>query len=348
MKFTLSLSVNYVRKWTELEAIRELLQNAFDRETESGEVRRIIDHNAERKSLVIGNRNSHLSRSTLLLGCGSKMDNADARGEWGEGYKLAMLVLARSVYGFRIRTGGEIWEAKIEHSDDFGDKVLNVYVYASESYTPDLTFEIDGITAERWQEIHRKVVTYEAPGILKGEPGRVYVGGLFVCHDPQLRASYNFRPGEIPLNRDRDMTSSFDLHWATSSLWAKETEYVNKLYDLLEAKAPDVQYIDHVTAQAEEFILRRYQSEWGKAVPVSTDDERNYATARGETTRTLPAGLVKILRRAGRSAFKVFTSRPTPNAMLQEWYDKHHSDLADVALDELRIILTESQSWKRG
>ena len=85
------ISSNYVSAWTVQDATRELLQNAMD----SGEWRVEADGSLVNKGTL---RPEH-----FLLGCSEKT-SSDAIGQFGEGLKLALLVLARNGYTVSINT----------------------------------------------------------------------------------------------------------------------------------------------------------------------------------------------------------------------------------------------------
>ena len=87
----MSLDANYVSDWTAQDAFRELFQNAIDWGNWS--------HSIKDGTLCIISHNANLSPSTLLLGSSSKKDGTTI-GKWGEGYKLAMLVLVRLGYNY--------------------------------------------------------------------------------------------------------------------------------------------------------------------------------------------------------------------------------------------------------
>lgn len=86
----LSLSPKYVSGWGVEEAVREILQNAIDQKADGAEVSVSYD----RETLSILTDGARLKTSTLLLGESGK-DDERYIGKYGEGYKLALLVLTR-------------------------------------------------------------------------------------------------------------------------------------------------------------------------------------------------------------------------------------------------------------
>ena len=94
-KIELTISPNYVPTWTYLDAVRELFQNALDQEEQNPENVMRWSYDEDALSLTISNAHSTLSIASLLLGQTSKADDKSTIGQFGEGYKIATLVLLR-------------------------------------------------------------------------------------------------------------------------------------------------------------------------------------------------------------------------------------------------------------
>lgn len=84
--FELTLAKDYSKKWGLQEALRELLQNAIDFANESEDNTMTINYDEETSTLSIANKNSILTKKTLLLGYTSKENNPNSIGKFGEGY----------------------------------------------------------------------------------------------------------------------------------------------------------------------------------------------------------------------------------------------------------------------
>ena len=93
ISYELPISPNYVINWGVKEAIRELLQNAID-EDKVGHSKE-IEYDQNSQILKIKNIDSCLHSSSLVLGCSHKQDVEGLVGKFGEGYKLALVVLLR-------------------------------------------------------------------------------------------------------------------------------------------------------------------------------------------------------------------------------------------------------------
>ena len=136
-RYELSLSENYVSNWGLVEAIREIFQNAIDQENMARPPKDWYDdvekespnkmffnfavdsHNPNKyRTLSIGNKESILDVNSLLLGETTKSDDKRAIGKFGEGYKLALLVLTRLGKKIKIFNYGarEVWTAALKNS----------------------------------------------------------------------------------------------------------------------------------------------------------------------------------------------------------------------------------------
>ena len=122
--YELPLSPNYVCNWGVKEAIRELLQNAIDGE-HCGH-KKSIRYNEEERVLYIINEDTKLPKSSLVLGCSSK-DSIDGMiGKFGEGYKLALIVLLRKGFKIDIINADEEWKPRFANSEKFDTQVLTI------------------------------------------------------------------------------------------------------------------------------------------------------------------------------------------------------------------------------
>ena len=101
------------------------------------------------QTIYIRNEGTALSRSTLLLGSTSKGDGG-SRGKFGEGYKLAFLVLCRLGVQVQVRTGSEIWTPYIEKSDTFGSDLLKVKIRPASKHEEKVEIQVHNIPDETW------------------------------------------------------------------------------------------------------------------------------------------------------------------------------------------------------
>ncbi len=337
-KYTLALSPGYCAEWGAWEAVREIVQNAFD-EVRSPSLAKIEFTDGV---LRIATPTGKLTPDMLVLGTSTKTNNANARGKFGEGFKLSMLVLSRAGHRVEIRTNQQLWTARIERDERFDADVLQIYIEDCPTAEDGVEFTVHGLSAEHFAAIKRNIRSEITDTILMepAEKGRIYVGGLFVATVKDFHCGYALRPGSIKLNRDRDMVSGFNLSWVTSSIWSGRAD--KRLVELLEAEAPDVEYVEsHAQAQSpatvyySESFSARHGSE---AIPVSTQEEIQNATAAG-LKWVLVSEKAKSLLRLVRSWF--IPTNASAVDQLKSFRKRHQYSMNSTMLRELdEIIVT--------
>jgi hypothetical protein len=148
--FELSLSKDYVSHWGMVQAVRELIQNALDsdspfeyefEETEEGE-----------RCLRLISRFTTLPPSTLLLGTTSKAGADDKIGSFGEGYKIAMLVLTRLGHEVQFKNGDRLWRPKFRYSKKYETEVLVIEAFPLQ-HNRGLTVEVHGLSEDDERDI---------------------------------------------------------------------------------------------------------------------------------------------------------------------------------------------------
>ena len=95
-KIELTIAPSYVPSWGIVEAVRELFQNALDQQKQNPTNKMSWEYDPEAQRLRICNKYSTLEASSLLLGATTKADDTSTIGQFGEGYKIATLVLLRN------------------------------------------------------------------------------------------------------------------------------------------------------------------------------------------------------------------------------------------------------------
>mgnify|MGYP001943595528 CR=1 FL=1 len=258
----LSLSIENVAHWGFWEALRELLQNALD----------MKKHNfyVTDDAINISTFDHPMDESTLLIGNSSKRDDDNTIGKYGEGYKLACLVLLREGYTVKIRNGLDSWTflQEVHPQLDCACIAVNieygVFRNIDEHSANTVTFSVQGVTQEDIRTLEGKylgrstiydyydvVVAHDGTLVFKGEETpSVYVNGLFVCHLPDhYWFSYYLPPGLVPLDRDRNAVDTWELNWTIASVLEKAQEY-DLIAKMSEEKAPDLhEYYSPSTAK---------------------------------------------------------------------------------------------------
>lgn len=358
-KIELTLAPTYVPNWTYVDAIRELFQNALDQEAQNPENKASWEYHDDTHELVISNAKSKLEAASLLLGQTSKAGDKSTIGQFGEGYKIATLVLLREgknvvFYNYGIK---EIWRPRFVKSRRFGTSILTFFTEKKPIWervpSADLEIVIEGITPEEYYEeivpsnLHLrtdyKVLEETEYGNVIDLPGKVFVNGLFVCDYEPYTYGYDFKPENIRLDRDRKMVSDFDLRWMASKMWStcKDTDKVLEM--IVDGKA-DVAFLDSVsyTSSWRDLAAAKFKSVYGpEAIPVTSQEELDKVPTgyKGVVVSESYSSLVR-----GSSSFVMpAPDDHSPVDDLQDWYDsiKHKLDSDEqeqfeAIMDDLR------------
>lgn len=260
-KFELTLTSDYAAQWGVQEALREILQNGIDQEQQIKNNHLDITYDGK-DILTIANKNSVLLKETLLLGFSTKQNDDISIGQFGEGYKIALLVLTRlnkkvTIYNYGKK---EIWTSRFVKSKRYnGQKVLTITVNTEPIWKSvpnnNLIFEIQGINNLEYQELVSRALPLQKDykkNIIETPKGqilldekfkcKVYVNGLYINTIHGLEYGYNIKPKYINIGRDRDLVSNYDIQKVTSAMWRNQTNN-HLLYKMLKEQSADVSYI---------------------------------------------------------------------------------------------------------
>lgn len=329
MKFVLTITTDYVKNWGRWEAVREILQNAIDQSKREGGMS-ITEEDGE---LIITTDSGRLERKSLLLGYTDKKENEI--GQFGEGYKLALLVLCRLGHEVTIYMGKEIWKSTIEFHDGFQAEVLTIEIidnnFDDEVSEEGVKFIIKGLSKDVYEDKYLPELVVNT--ILMDHIGDVFVEGLFVCHINDMKEGYNFSSDRVKLDRDRGMVSDFDLRYEASRLWKEQS--ATKQYELLESGYRYAEYID----SSDEDILNIFKTKYGEqTIPVSTQSEIREMTNLGMKFQLVPDKLRRVLRSIGKFVFRY---KDPPLVRLQKFKEKYSHCLPAEGKEYLEGILKD-------
>lgn len=344
----LSMSPSYVKHWGLWEALREILQNALDAKAK-GHSMEVYDFNLSGATtcLRITNGGPALNRSMLLLGQTTKQGDDTQIGQFGEGFKLALLVLCRLGLTVNISTGNQLWTPCLRHSEEFGCEVLNIDITdqvleGCVAPSDGVEFSIYGTSTEALKGKYEPNLPLNRP--LPDQAGMIFIQGLFVCKVEGFKYGYNLSSDRLKLDRDRGMVDGFDLAFETSRIWSQiqhdDDEFGDQtLLDLINEKVKDVEYVNYHVPKAsrvEAHLVSSYSRSYGEAIPVSTQTEITQAIAAGKKFQLVPDSLKDILWRA--VGFFI-PSIGTPAQRLDAFIKKYKSSLSDGQIAELRDII---------
>lgn len=355
--YELTLVKDYVSRWGLAQAVREVIQNALD----SGSPFQ-YEFKAEEDTwtLRLNSQFSTLEPSTLLLGYTSKRGEEDCIGSFGEGYKLALLVLTRLGVDVEVLNGDVVWRPRFRFNRIYNTELLVIdESFALEKGNQGLTFFIHGLSMEDKQAIVDsclymqdnvgaiKSTTYG--DILLERPSKLYVGYLYIC-DTELNYGYNIKPRHIKLERDRQTVDGWDLKDVTSRMWLEIGE-PKKVAEMIAKEVPDVY---HAAWDAPEIVKEECYKIFRKRYPTaliaaSADEARKKIGDALVETVYVGGGMYYAVSGSPSYASEPRTSKvsPTPKEILQaylnNYQDKHMSELAVKAFHEL---IREAAKWR--
>ena len=367
-KIQLSIKVDdsssYLPDWGVVQAIREVVQNAKDAESEFNAPMKIEWYKGStgRETLRITNEGCVIGKETLLFGHTTKLGNKSLIGKFGEGLKLALLVFAREKMNVRIFSGDEIWVPIIEKSEVFGANVLSVDIRPA-TYKNMVRVEIEGISKEDWDNYSKDylfickpkeedIISVSSGSILKGDlyAGRIFVKGIFVERRDTL-FGYNFNNAE--LDRDRKMVNYYSYEHNKSLLF-DEALKLNKIepdivFGLLEIDSEDTRgYYFHTTLQdvSLDKIAASFIKKYGKkAVVVSNNSEAIEIGHLDPEAKPIvvPDTLSKLLsKKLGNfEGTKTFLMNQTKNIYDQESLDKDEILSLGWGVGSINMILSK-------
>lgn len=338
--YELSLSPDYVLEWRFWEAVRELLQNAIDQQKVNPHSRIILDY--REPLLAVGNTDCELGTQTLLLGASDKRTSCDTIGQFGEGYKLALLVLTRLSYEVAVFNNGTVWVPRFERSERYDSLILVIRVYALPEPVNGVHFRIRDVSQDDFGKVTENYLgDTPVDRILYEEhmKHRVFVEGLYLCEIASLHYGYNFAAKRIRLDRDRRTAPTFDITYQASRLW-EDSGSDKELYDNMKKGVPDVQYVTPVRTSTNKYIVDRYLGEHPGALPIASQQEAE--RFKGQPFCIVPTPLRDLLRRM--HAF-TFNREGTPSERLERYWTAFNQGMNAEARREFQAIMEESLLW---
>ncbi len=188
------LSPRYVPDWTIVEALRELIANALDTSTDPTVT-------WEYGTATISDRADGIPRAFWVIGEG---DHGEI-GQFGEGLKMAMLVLARERRATKVRTVGYTVSPSMVMSSAYATTVLALDF----EETPQETGTRVEVRCDKAEFDAAKMLFLKFNGVrtedhrlgILAKPGALFINGVFVQGIKSLWG-YNVKNKDLA-NRDR-------------------------------------------------------------------------------------------------------------------------------------------------
>lgn len=359
--YELPITRNYVAAWTAVEAIRELFQNAIDHDKNLWNVELVKDSREGEFLLTIISDGVRLSPKTLLLGHTSKADDDSAIGHFGEGYKLALLVLAREGYDVWVRNSEVIWRPAFQTSDKFGEEVLVIHETKNANWSKgdedSLQFCIGRLPGSVTDNVKQNTLYLQEDigamhrtrygDILLARPGKLYINGLYVC-ETGLNYGYNVKPEHLELERDRQTVSHFNLRFLTKDMWF-DAEQPDTVAAMMEVGAPDMEYAQHSCPELiKEACYRLFREKHPGAVIAGSQYELDAMVKKGMTDVVIYndsyKSVISSYRNYQADLPKVVTKSPI--AHLEEFFRAHRGNMRTPAIVTFKEVIEKSKGWR--
>lgn len=374
--YELSLTPNYVSDWDFNMAMRELIQNGTDQE--------ILDKNNafsisyEEGKILLHNTKSVLKINTLLLGRSTKTNNEDTVGQFGEGYKIAALVLNRIGKSFTVHnhSKNEIWTTRFVNSRRWHDRILVFDVDEKPSEQQGLTIEVGNVSEEEWEKLQsvwlgfihdcNKVhTTYGDILTDESQKNSVYVNGLFISCSANLQYGYDFKPQYLKLERDRMSCDSFNARDITSKMLNEAYENGDidpaAVHEMIEDGNDDISLISYEAGdpmeqgclkdfddknQMESFDDEEIPKTLAKPIPVACQADYNYVASLGGNPIYVNSVQGDILANARKERLKelvdyasMHNEEMTVYDRLKLWHKRYSNYLTTEADEEFEKII---------
>lgn len=359
--YKLSLSRTYVSKWQMPEAVRELIQNALDSESpfKYSFYQDLDDDSKPTKvwNLKLSSEFTTLSPQTLLLGTTSKAENESAIGSFGEGYKLALLVLTRLGYRVTMRNGDKFWQPRFEYDADFGDDLLVIRENTNPAKPKGLIITVHDLSEADVSLIRNSCLLMqdqvgeqiETPMgyILLDKPGQLYVGSLFICNT-ELDYGYNVHPRFMPLERDRKTVDNWNLRWAAKEMWMASGD-LDRVAKLINDGCPDVEYVKYGSTQmVKEACYRVFRAKNPEAVVARDQAELDSLVKSGMTEVIIvkEAFYQQVSESKSYRQESPVREQETVQIILKRWFEANKKHMRQSAIEAFEFLLEESVKWK--
>lgn len=369
--YELTLTPNYVSDWGFKDAVRELIQNGTDQEILDAKNVFCIEYDEKSHILRFKNSKSVLKINTLLLGRSGKTNNEDTVGQFGEGYKIAALVLNRIGKSFTIYNNkkNEVWKTRFKNSEKWLEKILAFYISKRETDDSGLCIEIGNVSPDEYKSLYNVWIgmygsDYEKVDTSYGEiltdgkfHGNVFVNGLFVDCNSNLQFGYNFKPKYINLERDRKTCGTWNVEEITSKMVAEgmvnggiNIEVVRRM---IESNSDDVYHLEFNTylgdvQKVQEMLIKSFdeQNPQPYSIPVSSQEEIKKVKSYGGNPVVVPVKVAKLLEDETSKRFEDLVRIPPFTGMTLKdrfirWFDAYSEKIPSIAKEELKELISE-------
>lgn len=268
------ISLNYRENWSEWESIREIIQNVLDLKSEEMEIYK------ENGNLIIRDYGKGMKIKHFLLGVSEKEDE-DSRGQFGEGLKIALIVLKRLGYDVEIRSKNIRAITKIEEIES--EKCLKIEYEKLDEEINGTKVKIKGYTGKTYKDrfvnqfSDDKNIIFEKYNeqIIKEEDSKLYIKDIFIQDLENSYYSYNLT--NVELTESRDIADMYSIKDEIAKLIGKtnDKEMIKKYLEIFESG----KYLESELTLKKWYVnnwekwKECFKEKFGKKAVIMTDEE---------------------------------------------------------------------------
>lgn len=245
------LTKNYVPKWTIEQGLKEAMQNIAYGAIKSERPAKIY-YDSKFESWAIRDWYKGFGKQYLYIGESEQRDDSEGMGNFGEGWKIFLLVMSRNGIKHMVSTVGFDFWGTIEHTVH-GTEVLRIHVEKNDSKKGTKVYA--DVSEESWRNaaksfaylngIDKEYISNNL--MLPGRSGELYIQGVRIEKDKEsnplnIYYSYNLTQREL-MNRDRSHVDLREAHNEMARIIYKmNTEEIENYINLAIGK--EVKYED--------------------------------------------------------------------------------------------------------
>lgn len=345
-KISYGMTKEYRKEWGIIDAVREIVQNCIDNK----HCKHTFKYNSLTEIICIQTENFVLPKSTFALG-ESQNKTSDSIGGFGEGFKLALLVLERENCSPRIYFGGTIAVPEFEHDSIVERDIFTVTLEETPVTSPNTSFVFD-FPLELVEELKSKITVFDdnpleqnvtTVELLPKRPGQIFVNGLFVCEVEKFKYGYNFPARLIELGCDRQIANPLGLAWETSKYWATECkEDPQEVLQMMTYHQLDVQDIHwHTDKQAAINITDAFIERYGAVTikPMSSTLSHGMRVHNSLYNTLRMSGKIEVANKHEESG--------TPYRTLVDFLETNKKHMRRCSKKNLQELIEKSKSWRK-
>lgn len=344
-----AMSADYRKNWSCIDAAREIVQNCLDNK-ENKSAYLCNDHG----NVQIETHDYDIPMSAFALGESVKSDNSI--GGFGEGFKLALMILQREGCEPIMEFGTKIAIPQFEFNkllqvETFSLQIKDNIIDGELCEQRGLNF-VFNIPVEKVELLKDRVNVFADDvlplpnnvDVLIEKPGRVMVNGLFVCEEAKFKYGYNFSPKNIELGCDRQIASTFGMAWETSKVWADKLDSSNadEVLSMMSSGQMDVTDIHyHLSESKAKKITEAFVERFGHVEIKPMGSTLGYGMSVGDS-------LYSTMIKSGYTKFaNPHEEDGSPYRIIKELLGNEKKHMKAHAVRALKKILEQSKSWEK-